>query len=110
MFESHDRASAITSPEINQNGLKSYWAQQNSRSVDGLPGLLTAPESKVALVNNFDKEVQRPKLKYSSSRKGSVQSSNANLAIGFVLGAFVATTVFYILSATEKFGMLTTQA
>lgn len=110
IFESHDRASAITSPEINQNGLKSYWAQQNSRSVDGLPGLLTAPGSKVTPVNNFDKEVQRPKLQYSPSRKGSALSSSANLAIGFVLGALVATTLPYILSAIEKFDMLTTQA
>jgi hypothetical protein len=110
IFESRDRASAITSPEINQNGLKSYWARQNSSSVDGLPGLLTAPESKVTPVNNFDKEVQRPRLKHSSSRKGGARSGTANLAIGFVLGALVATTLFYILSATEKFGMLTTRA
>ncbi|KAG1762203.1 hypothetical protein EDD22DRAFT_892993 [Suillus occidentalis] len=112
MFESRDRASAITSSEINQNGLKSYWAQQNSRSVDGLPGLLTAFGSKVTPVNNFDKGVQRPKLQYSSSRKGSTQtrSSGANLTIGFVLGALVATTLFYILSAAEKFDMLTTRA
>lgn len=112
MFESRDRASAITSPEINQNGLKSYWEHHNSRSVDGLPGLLTAFGSKVTPVNNFDKEVQRPKLQYSSSRKGSAQtwSSGVNLAIGFVLGALVATTLFYILSAAEKFDMLTTRA
>lgn len=112
MFESRDRASAITSPEINQNGLKSYWEHHNSKSVDGLPGLLTAFGSKVTPVNNFDKEVQRPKLQYLSSRKGSAQtwSSGVNLAIGFVLGALVATTLFYILSAAEKFDMLTTRA
>lgn len=112
MFESRDRASAITSPEINQNGLKSYWAQKNSRSIDGLPGLLTAFGSKVTPVNNFDKEVQRPRLQYSSLRKGSAlgQGSGVNLAIGFVLGALVATTLFYILSVAEKFDMLTARA
>lgn len=111
MFESRDRASAKTSPEINQNGLKSYWAHKNSRSVDGLPGLLTAFGSNVTPVNNFDREVQRPKLQHSLLRKGSTlgQGSGASLVIGFVLGVLVATILFHILS-TEKFVMLTTRA
>jgi hypothetical protein len=108
--ESRDRASAMTSSEIHQKGLKSYWARQNLRSVDGLPGLLTAPSSKVTPVNNFDKEGQRPKLQYSSSREGSIQGSSVNLAIGFVLGALVATTLPYILSVTGKFDRFTTRA
>lgn len=108
--ESRDRASAMTSSEIHEKGLKSYWARQNLRSVDGLPGLLTAPGSKVLTVNNFDKEGQRPKLQYSSLREGSIQSSSANLAIGFVLGALVTATLPYILSATGKFDMFTTRA
>lgn len=97
-------------PEIHQKGIKAYWARMNLRSVDGLPGLLTAPDSKVIPVNNFDKESQRPKLRYSSSREGSAQSSGINLAISFALGALVATTLPYILSATRKFDMFTTRA
>ncbi|KAG1772017.1 hypothetical protein EV702DRAFT_1135132 [Suillus placidus] len=109
--ESRDRASdTISSPEIHRKGLKAYWARKNLRSVDGLPGLLTAPDSRVTPVNNFDKEGQRPKLQYSSSREGSAQRSGANLAIGFALGALFATTLPYILSAIGKFDMSITRA
>lgn len=109
--ESRNRASdAISSPEIHQTGIKAYWARKNSRSMDGLPGLLTAPDSKVTPVNNFDKEGQRPKLQYSSSREGSARSSDVNLAISFALGALVATTLLYILSATGNLDVFTTRA
>jgi hypothetical protein len=109
IVESRDRAS---DPEIHQkpDGIKAYWVRKNLRSIDGLPGLLTAPDSKVTPVNNFDREGQRPKLQYSSSREGSAQSNGANLVISFALGALVATTLPYILSATGKFDMFTTRA
>jgi hypothetical protein len=109
IVESRDRAS---DPEIDQkpDGIKAYWVRKNLRSIDGLPGLLTAPDSKVTPVNNFDREGQRPKLQYSSSREGSAQSNGANLVMSFALGALVATTLPYILSATGKFDMFTTRA
>ncbi|KAG2107919.1 uncharacterized protein F5147DRAFT_753438 [Suillus discolor] len=100
--KSTDRAS---DPEARQKGLKAYSARQNLGSVNDLPGLLTTPDSKVTFINNFDKEGQRPKLRYSSSRAASSHklSSGANLAVGFTLGALVATVVPYILSATDMF-------
>jgi len=109
--ESRTRALDTTSsPETHQKGIRAYWVQNNLRSLDGLPGLLTAPDSNLMLVSNFDKEDQRSKLRYSSSslREGRSQSSGANLAIGFALGALVATTVPYIISATRKFDVFTT--
>lgn len=109
--ESRNRVSStVSSPETDKTGIKAYWVRKNLRSLDGLPGLLVAPDSKVTPVNNFNKESQRPKLRYSSSREGSSQSSGASVAIGFALGALVATAIPYILSVTRKFDMLTTRA
>ncbi|KAG0700601.1 hypothetical protein DFH29DRAFT_807469 [Suillus ampliporus] len=100
IVESCDRASADTaSAEINPKGIKSYWARKNLRSVDGLPGLLTAPDSKVTPVNDFDKEGQRPQLHRLSSKEGNALGSSANLAISFALGALVAAALPRILSA-----------
>ncbi|KAG1772018.1 hypothetical protein EV702DRAFT_1181375 [Suillus placidus] len=93
--ESYDRASdATSSTEIDQKGLKAHWIRTNSRSVDGLPGLLTAPHSKVTPVSNFDKKGPRPKLHHLSSRDGDAMSSGATLAVGFALGALVATAYY----------------
>ncbi|KAG1818361.1 hypothetical protein EV424DRAFT_1323819 [Suillus variegatus] len=102
--ESRNRVSGtVSSQETDKTGIKAYWVQKNLRSLDGLPGLLVAPDSKVTPVNNFNKESQRPRLRYSSSREGSSQSSGANVAISFALGALVATAIPYILSVTRKF-------
>lgn len=110
--ESYNRASDIIySPETQKKGIKAYWTQKNLRSMDGLPGLLTAPDSEVTPVSNFDKKSERPKLQYSTLREGSTwQSSGANSAISFALGALVATTLPYILSATGKLDMFTARA
>lgn len=108
--ESRNRVSGtVSSQETDKTGIKAYWVQKNLRSLDGLPGLLVAPDSKVTPVNNFNKESQRPRLRYSSSREGSSQSSGANVAISFALGALVATAIPYILSVTRKFDMFTTR-
>ncbi|KAG1798909.1 uncharacterized protein HD556DRAFT_1232074 [Suillus plorans] len=98
-------SSTVSSSETDKKGIKARWARNNLRSIDGLPGLLVAPDSKVTPVNNFNKESQRPKLRYSSSREGSSQSSGANVAIGFALGALVATAIPYILSVTRNLVM-----
>lgn len=107
--ESCDRASdGAASTEVDRKGIKAYWTQHNLRSLDGLPGLLTAPDSKVTPVSVFDKESPRPKLHHLSLRQGNTVSSGANLAIGFAIGTLVTTLVHRILSDTGKFGMFTT--
>ncbi|KAG1732963.1 hypothetical protein EDB19DRAFT_1855290 [Suillus lakei] len=107
--ESYDRTSdATASTEIDQKGLKAHWIRNNSRSVDGLPGLLTAPHSKVTPASNFDKEGPRPKLHHVQSRDENALSSGVTLAVGFALGALVATAIPHILSATGNFGMAST--
>ncbi|KAG2068425.1 hypothetical protein BDR04DRAFT_1232835 [Suillus decipiens] len=100
--ESSDRATAST--EINPKGLKAYWALRNISSVDGLPGLLTAPDSKVTCLSVFDKG-PRPKLHRLSSVDVNVPSTSATLAIGFAIGALVTTALPRILSFTGKFSV-----
>jgi hypothetical protein len=108
MKESCDRASDATgSTEMDERGLRAYWIKKNLRSVDGLPGLLTAPDSKVTPLSVFDKEGPRPKLQRPSS-DGNAVSSSATLATVFVLGALAATVLPRILSHVGKPGMFTT--
>ena len=107
--ESCDRTSdATASTEIAQGGIKAYWKRKNLRSVDGLPGLLTAPDSKVTPVSNFDKEGPRPKLRRPSSKEGSALSICATLGTGFVLGVLANTVFHRILSNVRNVGALTT--
>ncbi|OJA09665.1 hypothetical protein AZE42_03658 [Rhizopogon vesiculosus] len=106
--EALDRASdGTSSTEISQKGIKAYWTQKNLRSLDGLPGLLTAPDSKVTPVSVFDRDSPRPKLHRLSSKQEGALSSGANLAIGFVLGALAATLLHRVLSG-NGIGMFTT--
>jgi len=102
MTESHDRPSDCTTcTEINPKGLKAYWINKNAKSLDGLPGLITAHNSKVIPVGVFDRDSPRPKLHLSSSRQentpSTVTSGNANLVMGFALGALAATLIHRIL-------------
>jgi hypothetical protein len=109
MKESCDRASDATgSTEMDERGLRAYWIKKNLRSVDGLPGLLTAPDSKATPLSVFDKEGPRPKLQRPSSRDGNALSSSATLATAFALGALAATVLPRILSHVGKPGMFTT--
>src|SRR6267154_6268105 len=97
--ESCDRASDVAaSMEISRKVIKAYWTHENLRSMDGLPGLLTAPASKVTPVSVYDKAGARPKLHRPSSKEGNALSSGANLAIGFALGALVTAALPRILS------------
>jgi len=109
--ESFDRVQGGTTTEIHQKGIKAYWTQKNLRSLDGLPGLLTAPDSKATPVSVFDKEGPRPEVHHSSSRQGNTQvGSGANLAIGFALGTLTTSVLYRILSDIGKFGAFTTSA
>jgi hypothetical protein len=94
---------ATASAEMDQKGLRAYWIRKNLRSVDGLPGLLTAPDSKVTPVSVFDKEGPRPKLHRPSSRDRSALSISATFTIGFALGALATTVIPRILSNIRMF-------
>ncbi|OAX40583.1 hypothetical protein K503DRAFT_599954 [Rhizopogon vinicolor AM-OR11-026] len=108
MKESCDRASATAaSTEMDPRGLKAYWIQENLRSLDGLPGLLTAPDSKATFISVFDKEGPRPILRRLSSREGNALTSSATLGICFALGVLVTTVLPRILTNIGKFGMFT---
>lgn len=74
--------------------------------MDGLPGLLTAPDSKATYSSVFDKG-PRPKLHRLSSRDTGVLGTGATLAIGCAIGALVATALPRILSVTGNFGTRT---
>jgi hypothetical protein len=99
--ESYDRAT--TSTEINPKGLKAYWKLKNLSSMDGLPGLLTAPNSEATCLSVFDKAGPRPKLSRLSSEDAHVLRTGATLAVGFAIGALVATAFPRILSDTGNF-------
>jgi hypothetical protein len=46
--ESADRVAEATSPStprLPEKGLKRYWAEKNAKSLDGLPGILSAHQS-----------------------------------------------------------------
>lgn len=103
MKESRDRATAST--EIDPKGLRAYWVLKNLSSVDGLPGLLTAPDSKATCLGVFDKEGPRPKLNRLPSGDVDVLRTGSTLAVGFAIGALVATALPRILSVAGNFSI-----
>lgn len=89
------------------NSLREYWLKNNMSSLDGLPGLLTAPDAIARIVprNNFQKT---PMLTlHDTSRTsnkdghGIVQHPEKALVLGFFLGAFTVITITRILGKVE---------
>ena len=68
--------------------LHKYWLLKNASSLDGLPGLLTAPDAilDMAPQNNFDKDAPRPMLRRSTGVDNTTRDRRW-FASGFVLGA-----------------------
>ncbi|KAH7909871.1 hypothetical protein BJ138DRAFT_1154209 [Hygrophoropsis aurantiaca] len=85
------------SAESDENGLKAYWNLKNLRSLDGLPGLLTAPDSKDTPSSSFDIDAVVQKSK--SKEKGT--SDKVGLLVGFAAGALVATAVPRLLARLQ---------
>ena len=70
--------------------LRTYWLVKNMRSVDGLPGLLTAPDAVLGMtpLNNFDEDAPRPMLRRGKGGGSAVGHSTWFIS-GFALGAVV---------------------
>lgn len=51
-----------------QLSIRAYWLLKNMSSLDGLPGLLTAPDAMLSMTpqSNFDKDAPRPMLRRST--------------------------------------------
>ncbi|KAH7922712.1 hypothetical protein BV22DRAFT_1106485 [Leucogyrophana mollusca] len=100
--ETCDRVTdAAASTERDEKGLRAYWVRKNLKSLDGLPGLLTAPDCKITPTSNFDRDAPRPMMKTTKPRGNGVAniSGKTGLLIGFMIGAFVATAVPRIISS-----------
>lgn len=71
-----------------QLSLRAYWLLQNKNSVDGLPGLLTAPGAMLSMTpqSNFDKNSPRPMLRRSTEAANTTQVRKWFVS-GFMLGA-----------------------
>lgn len=84
-----------------KNSLRAYWLRKNMKSLDGLPGLLTAPDAIVDDIpqNNFDKDAQRPTLDVvrGNNKDRHGKDREKALALGFVVGAITATAFTQIL-------------
>ncbi|KIJ63143.1 hypothetical protein HYDPIDRAFT_113718 [Hydnomerulius pinastri MD-312] len=89
------------SDAVPPGSLRAYWLLKNMRSLDGLPGLLTAPDAipGVTPQNNFDKDAPRPMLRKNNwgdvtdKSGGLVFGDGRSLALGFVLGAVAASAL-----------------
>lgn len=80
------------------DGLKEYWARKNSKSIDGLPGLTTAPQSNASHVHC---SVEDGISNSQPNRNPQFHASGLGdwkLAVGFSIGV-VASAVFGKLAA-----------
>ncbi|KIJ07289.1 hypothetical protein PAXINDRAFT_103021 [Paxillus involutus ATCC 200175] len=84
---------------VPQGSLRAYWLLKNTHSLDGLPGLLTAPDAIPTATpqSHFDKGGLRPTLRRGDESGRLVFGS---LALGFALGIVTATAI------TRAFGKL----
>lgn len=91
-----DKESAVT-PTMT---LRKYWLIKNMKSLDGLPGLLTAPDAALEMIpqSNFDKDSARPMLRHVKGDDKTTQVRSW-FASGFVLGAV---TVFAVTRLVER--------
>ncbi|KAG9311240.1 hypothetical protein JVU11DRAFT_8317 [Chiua virens] len=56
-----EQADAQVSPQEKvPNGIKAWWTAENTRSLDGLPGLEKAHETSTAIQNSYDRDAPRP--------------------------------------------------
>lgn len=88
---------------VPQGSLRAYWLLKNTHSLDGLPGLLTAPDAIPAATpqSRFDKDGLRPTLRRGDGSDGVganesgrlVFGDGKSLALGFALGIVTATAI-----------------
>lgn len=82
-----------------QVSLRAYWLLKNMKSLDGLPGLLTAPDAILSMTpqSHFDKDSPRPTLRPNTGVAGAARDRKWFVS-GFVLGTV---TVFVITRLVE---------
>ncbi|KAF8129772.1 hypothetical protein EV363DRAFT_1336472 [Boletus edulis] len=77
-------------PELSKPrlSLRTYWLLKNMKSLDGLPGLVTAPGAILRMTpqNNFDRDTPRPMV-HRRTQVASTARDRKWFASGFVLGA-----------------------
>lgn len=79
--------------------LRTYWLLKNKNSLDGLPGLLTAPDAVLTMTpqNDFDKNCPRPMLRRSTGVAYTARDCKWFVS-GIVIGAV---TMFAVTRFTE---------
>ncbi|KIK94930.1 hypothetical protein PAXRUDRAFT_827504 [Paxillus rubicundulus Ve08.2h10] len=110
----HDNCESEVAPvkgeTVPQGSLRAYWLLNNTHSLDGLPGLLTAPDAILTATpqSHFDKDGLRPTLHRGDRLSGVSPNESGrlafgdgkSLALGFALGIVTATAI------TRAFGKL----
>lgn len=93
--------------DVPSNSLREYWLRNNTKSLDGLPGLLTAPDAitRIAPRNNFQSTTMPGTLRdLDTSNKGGhvvVKHPDKAFILGFFLGAIAVTACSKILGKME---------
>jgi len=85
------------------SGLRSYWVEWNKKSLDGLPGLLVAPDAPVTFRRSnlnvgYKKDDERTKDATAGLAGVVRRLGDVNLALGFAFGVLSAALVsrFYL--------------
>jgi len=75
--------------------LDEYWLAENMRSVDGLTGLVTAPDAAISVTpqSEFNEATPRPKMCRDTRQAAETARDRKWLASGFVLGAVSVLTI-----------------
>jgi len=77
-------------PPRPENGLKQYWMTANAKSLDGLPGILSAHESTKSFKKSdavFRKDDERVRTEYEGLLDGFV---DRKAVMGFALGVLAS--------------------
>ena len=87
----HDEGDSGDKASTPQVSLRAYWLLESMNSLDGLPGLLTAPEAILGMAPQsigFDKDAPRPMLRRSTKAADTARDRKWFVS-GFALGAII---------------------
>ena len=87
-----DASPSCAVPPRPPNGIKNYWMSKNQRSIDGLPGLVTCPDSTAGFKR--PKTDQRDIKLASMGPKFSVFWDHANVLVAALMGALLSAFYF----------------
>ena len=93
--DSLERAEAQVAPtEKAPNGIKTWWADENTHSLDGLPALQQAHNSSIAVKSSYDRDAPRLQTQPDHSAIPAplaIKVFDSRLLVAFSLG--IATTL-----------------